>query len=398
MSIPKPEQKIWNPAFTSIFIANVLMFLGQQMINVLVPKYAYSLGATPATVGLVASAFAYTALLLKVFSAPAIDTFNKKYVLSLAILVMGAAYVGYSFSASLHSLFLFRLLQGAGQAFSATCCLALASDALPTEKLGTGIGYFSLGQAISQSIGPTIGLFLVGRIGYNMTFAFSAGVMVVAAVAALQVKNNYVCTIPFKISIERIIAKEAILPSILMFFLSMAYYNVTAFLVIYASQRGIQGNIGFFFTVYALTLFFSRPFVGRMSDRYGTVKVLIPAMVSFALAFILISISSTLWMLLVAAFVSAFGYGACQPVIQSLSMKSVPKQRRGAGSTTNYIGQDLGNLVGPVVAGFVIQTVGYQAMWICMLVPVIFAMALVIGSRNRIGVVEEKLLASAKRT
>ena len=121
-----------------------------------------------------------------------------------------------------------------------------------------------------------------------------------------------------------------------------------------------------------------------MSDRYGTVKVLIPAMCCFAIAFILIGSANSLSILLIAAFVSAFGYGACQPAVQTLCMKSVPKEKRGAGSTTNYIGQDAGNLVGPVVAGFVVEKLGYHTMWFVMIIPVFVAMMIVLLNRKTI--------------
>jgi len=387
---------IWNPAFVSIVLTNMLMFLSQQMINVLIPKFVSALGATPSLVGFTASAFAYTALLMKIFSAPAIDTFNKKYVLAIAMVIMAIAYIGYGFSTSIKAVLAFRLLQGAGQAFSATCCLALASDSLPSDRLGTGIGYFSLAQAICQSVGPALGLMLANNFGYKPTFFLSSLIMIIGAITALQVKNHHVRSSRYTISITQIIAKEAILSSLLMFFLNMAYYNVTAFLVLYAGSQGISGNIGLFFTVYAITLLFSRPLVGRLSDPLGTVKVLIPALVCFSCAFILISMAHSLWMLVIAAIVSAFGYGTCQPVLQAFSMKCVPKQRRGAGSTTNYIGQDIGNLVGPVVAGLVIEHIGWRSMWVCMTLPVFIAMGIVLFTRNSIVTIEKNLISQQK--
>ncbi len=335
-------------------------------------------------VGFIASSFAYTALLLKVFAAPMIDTFNKKKILGIAILVMALAYLGYSISSSIKSVLIFRLIQGAGQAFSATCCLALATDMLPRNRIGTGIGYYSVAQAVCQSIGPSVGLWLVKTVGYHMTFLFCSCIMATAAVMAFMLKNNYTKTKRFSISLKGIIAKEAIIPASLMFFLCMAYYNVTAFLVIYAEMQNIEGNTGFFFTVYALTLLVSRPLIGKMSDKYGTVKVLIPAMGFFAIAFILIGCAGSLSVLLIAAFVSAFGYGACQPAVQTLCMKSVPKEKRGAGSTTNYIGQDAGNLVGPVVAGFVVEKFGYHTMWFVMIIPVFIAAMIVLINRKTI--------------
>lgn len=382
-----PQTKIWNRVFISVFTANMLMFLGQQMMNTLVSKYANHLGAAPTMIGFISSSFAYTALLFKVFAAPAIDTFNKKYVLTGALLVMSVSFFGYSISDNTSMLLASRLLQGAGQAFTATCCLALASDALPPAKLGQGIAYFSLAQAICQSIGPTLGLSLARSIGYNMTFTIGAGIMVGAAFAALQVKNSFARTNRFKVSLNNLFVAEAIIPATLAFFLAMSNYNINAFLVIFAEEQGAGEHIGYFFTVYAITMLFSRPLIGKMSDKYGFVKVLLPALACFALAFWLISYSTNIWMFLVAGFISAFGYGACHPAVQALCMKCVPAQKRGAGSTTNYIGQDLGNLVGPTIAGYFAGKMGYAPMWRFMIIPIIMAMIIVVTFRKKISCV-----------
>jgi len=377
--------KIWNPTFISVFIANMLMFLGQQMMNTLVSKYANYLGAAPSMVGFIASSFAYTALLFKVIAGPAIDTFNKKYVLTTALVVMAISFAGYSVSSSTPMLLASRLLQGAGQAFTATCCLALASDSLPSDKLGQGIAYFSLAQAICQAIGPNLGLTLSRVVGYNITFAVGAFIMMVAALAAANVKSKtQPQTRKFKISLDGLVAKEALIPAILAFFFAMANYNINSFLAIFGDEQGCGEHIGYFFTVYAITLFISRPLVGKLSDKYGFVKVLLPSMLCFAGAFIIISYSSNIWMFLAAAVVSAFGYGACHPAVQALCMKCVPKHRRGAGSTTNYIGQDLGNLVGPTVAGFVVERFNYATMWRIMTFPILLAMLIVIFARRQI--------------
>ena len=65
-------------------------------------------------------------------------------------------------------------------------------------------------------------------------------------------------------------------------------------------------------------------------------------------------------------------------------MKCTPPEKRGAGSITNYIGQDLGNLVGPTFAGFVVERTSYAVMWRVMTIPILFAIALVFISRTRI--------------
>lgn len=386
-TINEEPANIWNPVFISIFLANAMMYLGQQMVQTLVSKYAYSLGATTTIVGLVASGFAYTALLLKLVSAPAIDVFNKKYLLAGALAVMGISFVGYSVTTQIPLIFAFRLLQGAGQAFTATCCLAMATDALPHNQLGKGIGYFSLAQAMCQAVGPTVGLKLVSAFGYSVTFIVASICMFFAVFMALRVKTPaYVKTKKFKISIRNMFAKEAILPAVLMFFLSMAFCNINSFLVIYGeAERGLPSTqLGYFFTVYALTLLITRPLIGGLADRFGYVRVLIPAMLMFACSFWLISVATSIGVLLLAAFINAFGYGVCQPAVQSLCMKRVPIEKRGAGSCTSYVGNDLGNLVGPVIAGAVAGTMGYSGMWRIMTISIFIAILIMVGFRKNL--------------
>jgi MFS family permease len=385
ISIPDEPTKIWNATFVSVFITNMLMYLGQWMCNALVAKYADHLGALATTVGVVTSSFALTALLFKFISAPAIDTFNRKYVLAGAMSVMGIAFVGYSFSRSIPLLMVFRLLQGVSMAFTATSCLALASDALPSSQLGTGIAYFSLAQAACQAIGPTLSLTLASAIGYNATFAVAACFTLIGAFTATRIRTRFKRTRKFRISMDSIVAKEALIPATIMFLLSITYSIINSFLVIYGGRQGVGTRIGYFFTVYALTLLFSRPMVGRLTDKFGHVKVLIPAMLCFATAFVMISFSAQLWMFLLAAFVSAFGYGACQPAVQALAMKMVPRDRRGAGSCTSFIGNDAGNLVGPPLAGAIVEQFGYASMWRVMIFPVFLAISFVLVFRYRIG-------------
>jgi MFS family permease len=383
-------ERVWNRTFTSIFIANMMMNLGLQMINTMVSKYAKYLGASAQIIGIVASLYSLTALIFKVFSAPAIDTFNRKHVAIFSISLMSFAFYGYSLSHSISQVIVFRLLQGTAQAFSATCCLALASDSLPANKLSSGLGIFALAQSVSQAIGPTIGLYLIQFTNYNITFAVGATLTLCGALSATQIHNEHKTGKKFRISFNNIFAPEAIIPCMTVFFLAMTYSNINSFLVIFAESRGVTANIGFFFTIYAVTLLFTRPLVGVLTDRYGLVKVAIPALLFFAAAFLLLSFADSLWMFLLVAVISAFGYGACHPALQSLCMKCVPRERRGAASSTNYIGTDLGNLVGPIVAGYVADRLGYTAMWRFLLIPICIAIAVIIFSRHHITAVEAR--------
>lgn len=379
--------RIWSRAFVSIFIANGALAMGQQMVNVLIALYADSLGASTTLVGFAVSAFAYTALALKVLSAPAIDAFSRKKILVAALLAVAASYFVFSVSSNIAVVILARLLQGAAMAFTFTCCLAMATDTLPRDRVNSGIGYFSLAQAACMAVGPMVGLTLADALGYNAAFGIAGVIMLCAVGCALMVKEPPHKRRPFKITPSSVFAFEAAVPALIAGLLVIAFCNVNSFLALYAAERGVD-NIGLFFTVNALLMLLSRPLTGRLADKYGLVKVALPAMVSFALSFVVISQADALWMFLAAAVLSAFGYGAAGPLLQACCMECVPPERRGAAGSAYFIGIDAGNIIGPVLAGSVAEVTGYQPMWLILLVFIAAAFALTVAFRKKIARIE----------
>jgi MFS family permease len=188
-----------------------------------------------------------------------------------------------------------------------------------------------------------------------------------------------------------------IIPAIIMLFLSGAYASINGFIVIYAGISNVS-SIGLFFTVYAISVLLSRPFSGRIADKYGLDKMLIPGMLIFALSFIIISFSHSLPMFLLSGVISAFGYGICQPLMQTLSLRLVSNERRGVAGNTTYIGVDTGNLVTPVLAGTIVTSVqnitgnslfGYEVMYRVMIIPVLIALVLFILKRKALHIKTE---------
>ncbi len=126
-------------------------------------------------------------------------------------------------------------------AFTATCySLALATGALPPEKIGAGIGTFTLAQAASQAVSPAIGLWIANNFGYNTTFLFAAIMVLCAIVMTFTVKSEpSTVKKKLRISPHNIIAKEAILPSVLMTLLVSCFCLINSYMVIYAAEQNV---------------------------------------------------------------------------------------------------------------------------------------------------------------
>lgn len=383
-NLPEAQEgpaRIWNRAFISIFVTNALVSIGLQMSNVLIGKYTSSLGATATLVGTVSSAFAWAAILFKILSGPALDALNRKYVVMGAMVAIGLAFVGFGISDNVPELITFRFIQGAGQAFTTTAFIAMAADALPRKKVGTGLGFYAIAAGIAQMIGPVISLNVAEKVSYRAAFFIAAGVIVLALAAASQIKLSYRRTKKFEIRLNNIFAREVLLSALIMVLMFSCYSLINPFLPLQAEGVGIGAQISLYFTVYAGVLFLSRPLSGFLADKFGYI-VLAPMFVLFIAGFWLISVASTLWMFLAAAVIIGFGYGGAQPVMQSLAMRLVPKERRGAASSTNFIGSDLGNIVGPIVGGSVADVMGLSSMWQVMTVTLVISIILVLVFRG----------------
>jgi len=182
----EPPKKIWNGMFISIFFTNMALSMGQQMSNTLLSVYANSFGAPADQIGQLMSMFAVTALIFRFISGPAMNAYNRKKLVAMAMGFMATAYLGFSFAQSIAEfvgvkpitvLMAFRLFQGVGNAFGSACCLTMVSDTLPKDKFTTGMGYYACAQVVAQAIGPTVGVFLRDCFGYSNTYVIIFFVM-----------------------------------------------------------------------------------------------------------------------------------------------------------------------------------------------------------------------------
>lgn len=389
---------IWNVMFISTFVANMTMQLSQQMSNSQLSLYAKSLGSPADQIGSLMSMFAVTALIFRFISGPAMNSFNRKYLLCMAMSLMTIAYLGFSFAPKISAVIgvetinilkCFRLIQGIGNAFGNSCCLTIVSDVLPKDKFTTGMSYYACAQVVSQSIGPTVGVFLRDTFGYEKTYIIVACFMIFSIIfTLLSVKLAPRNNIPFSLKLNNMIAKEAFVPAGITFLVALGFTSINAFLLVYADEKGIEGA-SLFFTVYALSMLITRPIVGKLTDKYGFVRIAVPAILLTSISLILIGVSNNLFMLLFAAFVNSCGYGAVQPALQSLCMKSVVPERRGSASSTNYIGMDTATIIGPTVCGIIAKQLGYTPiMWATMAVPCVLGSLFILVMRKRIVQIE----------
>lgn len=286
-----------------------------------------------------------------------------------------------------------RFIHGFGWGASSTASSTIASDVVPKSRLGEGMGYFGLTSTLAMAIAPALGLEILGGYGFNAVFYISAGVVLISIFIALLIKYHKPDVVPKsdsdgfpKSGKAGIFERSAILPAVVIFFITMTYGAIVSFIALYAGQKQVE-NIGLFFTVYAAALLISRPYFGRLTDRKGTPFAVLPGILCVIVSMSLIYFANSLMAFLIAGFIYGIGFGAVQPALQAMSVRKVDNTRRGAANATFFLGFDLGIGAGAILWGIIAEHLGYQLIYLLAIIPAVVGALIyirsIIGGKKR---------------
>lgn len=155
------EPRLWTPLFVMIIVATLCAFMVGQGTNAGTSVYIDIIGGSSTLAGIGAAAFSGAAALTRLIAGPVIDNRGRVIVMIFGGVFLIGGTLGPVFVTDLTFFMAWRLMQGVGFAAVTTASATAAADILPMSRLGEGIGYHGLGQALSMAIGPALALFLV---------------------------------------------------------------------------------------------------------------------------------------------------------------------------------------------------------------------------------------------
>src|SRR5699024_8758286 len=118
------------------------------------------------------------------------------YLFGIALFIISIGSFG--FITSILLLMIVRVVQGIGWGFSTTASGTIATDLIPPERRGEGLGYYGLSGNIALAIGPGLGLTLVGIISFQTLFLISAACGVIALIMSLNIRYKKIDESPHK--------------------------------------------------------------------------------------------------------------------------------------------------------------------------------------------------------
>ncbi|WP_233423654.1 MFS transporter [Sphingobium amiense] len=163
--------------------ASSLAFIDGSVVNVALPSIGRSLGASPSDLQWTINAYLLPLSALLLLGGAAGDRFGRRSLLIVGTTLFAFSSVLCALAPRSGLLLAGRGFQGIGAALLMPNSLAVLGDAFAGEARGRAIGTWASIGAIASAVGPPLGGWLVGSIGWRAIFLLNLPVAALAIIA-----------------------------------------------------------------------------------------------------------------------------------------------------------------------------------------------------------------------
>src|SRR5262245_60738541 len=359
-------------SFFLICTVGVFCFISYNMVRMpVLSLFAESLGASPERIGLIVSVSTLTGVFLKLPSGALSDIYGRRFLLRIGVVAFGLPPFLYPFITDLNSLTALRFVHGLATAIFAPSALATVAE-LYREQRGAALGTYTACTQSGALIGPLIGGYLIYEAGFSTAFV-TAGLFGCVAILLFYSLHLDVATPRVKekgftaVMAEMwkgftVVARnrKVLMTSVTDGAKMIANGALMAFLPLYGVSVGLNpGEVGLLFTVQAFTSFFSKPIMGRVSDRVGRKPLIMLGLFICAATFVSIPEVSLFPFLLMLSAGFGFGEAVVSSSSSALVADSSEFKTLGAGMGMQGTIMDIGHASGPLFAGVLIANMSY---------------------------------------
>lgn len=343
--------------------------MSTEMVYPLVPLYlTATLGASPAIVGVIEGIAESIASMLKVFSGYIGDVYHNKKNL---------AFVGYSASV-VYKIFLIlasswtgvlaaRVIDRTGKGIRTAPRDALVAQSSDKNNLGGSFGLHKMLDMAGSALGVIFAYFFVAtNYGFHEAFLFSIipAIMGIIIIPAVKEDKNK------KANRQKLRFKGLRLDDRLKIYLGIIFIfclgnSSNAFLLLKAQERGFSASqvilLYLLFNISASALAIPS---GKLSDRFGRSKILIPGYLIYGVVYLGFAILSSK----ISIIILFITYGAYNALIsgaeRAFIVENAPKDLNGTILGIYGMFQGFGLLLSSIIAGLLWDKLGSNSPFI----------------------------------
>ncbi|MGM9699192.1 MAG: MFS transporter [Prevotella sp.] len=431
--------RLFTRSYIFILAANFLMFFGFWLLIPILPFYLTETFSCPqAALGAILSCYTVSCLAVRPFSGFLMDKFPRKPIYIFCYFLCMAMLTSYIFAATLTWFIILRAIHGFAFGGVTVGGNTLCVDIMPSSRRGEGLGYYGLMNNTAMALGPMTGLFMHGHVPYTGIFMIGMSVSAVGLLCALAVStkkrseergvgseergvgseergvrsensevrglcqksrlSHFSLLTPHSslhtphssllsiVSLDRFILLKGIPVSIALLLLSIPYGATTNFVAMYASEIRLDVPTGFFFTLMAVGMGFSRIVAGKQVDRgYVTQCIhvgyypVILAFLTLGMCRFVVADHATLAtvMFYIVPTLLGIGFGVMFPAMNTLYINLARHDQRATATSTYLTAWDVGLGIGVTASGIIAQHFTFYMVYlvgsaICLVSLLIF--------------------------
>ncbi|MCM3748709.1 MFS transporter [Paenibacillus pasadenensis] len=347
----------------------LLVFTGIGLIIPIMPRFMETLGITGGIVGLLVAAFSLTQLLFSPLAGRLSDKFGRKKMIVIGMVVFAGSEALFGVATSSTLLFVARLLGGISAAMIMPAVMAYAADVTTKAERAKGMGFINAAITTGFIIGPGIGGY-IAEFGIRVPFYAAAVAGLVAALINLvslkeskpvEEEEEFVAAPVSKKGQSGILSQlkhsyrePYFLSLIIVFVLSFGLANFETVFGLFVDHKfGYEPkDIAFIITfgsiagaVVQVTVF------SWILQQFGERRVISACLLVAGVFIFLTLFVHQFWMVFAVTFIVFLAIDILRPAIGT-QMSMVAKDQQGYVAGLNSAFTSLGNIAGPIIAGF----------------------------------------------
>lgn len=354
-------------------MGGLAIFSSTMAKNPALPLFIRSMGVPVSTLGFIAAASTVVGIVVSLPAGILSDLIGRRRVILIAAVVFATAPFLYLIIHVPWQLVLVRIYHGLATAILGPVAMAVVADTYEKGR-GERMAWYSSATMVGRFIAPFVGGLLIFGDNFHWVYLADGVAGVMALLAAIRLplatttsgsawqtfkrqRGNYGQEITFVFRHPGILATSSI--EAVQYF---AYGVLETFLPIYLNEKLKYSawEIGLLFTVQILAATFTKPIMGRLSDKYGRIPLISVGLALGGVTTATLILSSNYFV--IAALIAVFGLGLATVTASTSALVADLSRSQGRGGALGILSSimDVGQSTGPMVAGALITAYSYR--------------------------------------
>jgi predicted MFS family arabinose efflux permease len=350
------KPRLLTRAFVLLLLAGVGSSTSFYLLFSALPVFADASGAGGVGAGLTTGVMMLATVAAEMAVPRLVTRFGYRTVYAAGLVLLGVPALVLAVEGSMATILAVCLVRGAGFAVTVVLGGALAASIVPDERRGEGLGVYGIACGVPAMVALPAGLWLGGLVGYEPVFVL-AGVAALAGLAAVKDLPGREPAPEAAVGIVAAARRADLLVPSLFFAATTVATGITATFLPLATGD-VSAWALFAHSVAATS---ARWWAGRLGDRYGAGRQLVPGLLIAAGGIAVLVLVSNPAAVMAGMVLFGIGFGFTGNASMAVMLDRVPSSSYGTVSALWNLAYDAGIGIGATGFGLVAVHTGYPA-------------------------------------